>query len=850
MNTDAHKKMSGKNASQESNANQDRSNTSPTSQRFQRLNLLQRLNLSNVRIGRKIGLGFAIVLLLTVGVSFLGWKGLNEVGIQLDKTDAVGLLYDEFLDIRKDEKNYQIIGDEKYYEDAVKKILDLKERTGSFKSYFDSFQDIELIDRILDQVVLYETALTKYRGLEQQKLTALDRMLQKSEEMEKTTAQLRTEQNDQFKALTEELIELEELRDYKLAIADVATNLVILMSDLLVEMEKFQITGDTVHVENFEQLSKKVVLNLQDVQALFGDDENDQFPDDMFDRVDGLRNDFKTFAERIAQGNQSEAMSIAESLEATTQSIKILLATVASGQRAEWETLADETESAKSRMQEKQAITLDASRLIESVNKNRIAQVQYRLRPTDENAEKGREWVAGIMSQLKELEANLFSEEDQQEANSIRENAGIYLGDYEDVVTFFNEQALANETMISSALTVGAEISDVKADQKSAMTTQKNQSTLFIVVGSATALVLGVIFAFFISRSITSPLSYITQNMRRLADGDTSIVLKNRRLKNEIGNLSRAMGVFLDKTIEMDRMREEQKQKEHQAEAEKREAMQKMADQFETSVGEVVEQVSSAVGEMQSSSEAMGTTAEETTRQAAAVAAASEEASANVQTVASAAEELSGSITEISRQVNHASEVARAAVEEAEETNERIKGLAEAAQKIGDVVALITDIADQTNLLALNATIEAARAGDAGKGFAVVASEVKNLANQTAKATEEIGSQIGGIQTSTQEAVAAIEGIGKIISEIDEVNSGIASAVEQQGAATQEIARNVEQAAAGTHEVSSNITGVSKAATDTGLAALQIKAATSDLSKQSEVLRSEVGRFLTSVRAA
>ncbi len=372
------------------------------------------------------------------------------------------------------------------------------------------------------------------------------------------------------------------------------------------------------------------------------------------------------------------------------------------------------------------------------------------------------------------------------------------------------------------------------------------------VVGGVALVILIVVAggSLVISRGITKPLSYIATNMHRLAEGDKSIEVKFTDQKNEIGDLSRSMGVFLEKTIEMERMREAQTEAERKAEQEKRQAVLKLASDFEASVGTVVNQVSSAATEMQSSSEAMSATAEETTRQASAVAAASEQASANVQTVASAAEELSSSIAEISRQVTQASEIASAAVKEAEATNVKVQGLAQAANKIGEVVALITDIAEQTNLLALNATIEAARAGDAGKGFAVVASEVKNLANQTAKATDEIGAQITGIQSATQEAVSAIESITKTISKINEVNSGVASAVEEQGAATQEIARNVEQAAAGTQEVSSNIGGVSQAANDTGAAATQIQSTAEDLSKQSETLRAEVDRFLANVRAA
>jgi methyl-accepting chemotaxis protein len=267
-------------------------------------------------------------------------------------------------------------------------------------------------------------------------------------------------------------------------------------------------------------------------------------------------------------------------------------------------------------------------------------------------------------------------------------------------------------------------------------------------------------------------------------------------------------------------------------------------------VAEVVKSVAAASNELKSTAESMSATAEETSRQATTVAAASEQATTNVQTVASAAEELSSSIAEISRQVAESASIAGQAVDEAGRTNATVQSLAEAAQKIGQVVELINDIASQTNLLALNATIEAARAGEAGKGFAVVASEVKNLANQTAKATEEIAAQINEMQTTTNGAVGAIQGISGTIGRISEIATSIASAVEEQGAATQEIARNVQQAAAGTQDVSANIGGVTQAAGETGAGASQVLSAADELSRQSAQLQTEIDQFLGNGKAA
>ena len=346
---------------------------------------------------------------------------------------------------------------------------------------------------------------------------------------------------------------------------------------------------------------------------------------------------------------------------------------------------------------------------------------------------------------------------------------------------------------------------------------------------------------------ITRPIMGLTRTMGTLADGDTTVHVSGTHRGDEIGPMSQAVEVFKKNMIHNEELAAQQ-EKENAAKEEKRVALENLAHDFETSVTGVLGQVNDASDSMQSTAESMAATAEQTSKQSTVVAAAAEEASTNVETVASAAEELSSSISEISRQVAQSTQIAGTAVVEVDGANEKVQGLAEAANKIGEVVALITDIADQTNLLALNATIEAARAGEAGKGFAVVASEVKNLANQTAKATEEISSQIGGIQGATQDAVHAIGSIGGIINQMNEIASTIAAAVEEQGAATQEIARNVEQASTGTGEVTNNIAGVNQAANDTGHAAEMVLTAVKTLTNESDKLSHHVEDFIQGIK--
>jgi methyl-accepting chemotaxis protein len=367
-------------------------------------------------------------------------------------------------------------------------------------------------------------------------------------------------------------------------------------------------------------------------------------------------------------------------------------------------------------------------------------------------------------------------------------------------------------------------------------------------VAAASALV-QIIISVLSSNSITRPIGELASAMTDLANGDTKVQVPGLKRRDEIRAMAEAVQVFKDNKIASDD-RAAAREADRVLKAQRAEAVAARTQQFDNVVRLALSAVSTTGGQLKTSAQSMQNSAEATNKQSTAVANASEQASSNVQTVAAAAEQLSSSIKEITQQVSTSSQMASKAVGEATRAKTTVSELDATAQKIGEVVALITEIAEQTNLLALNATIEAARAGEAGKGFAVVASEVKNLATQTAKATEQISQQIGGVQRATKSSVEAIEGIFATISKIEEVSGSIAAAVEEQSAATAEIARNVEQAANGTLLVSTNIAGVSKAASETGTVSQDVLRAAYELSTQSESLRAEVDGFLADISKA
>jgi methyl-accepting chemotaxis protein len=470
---------------------------------------------------------------------------------------------------------------------------------------------------------------------------------------------------------------------------------------------------------------------------------------------------------------------------------------------------------------------------------------------------------ASALARLKVVENSLqaISSTDEKIVQGLKDASGLLAAYRQAFSTLVENSKSVDQLTTEMAKSITATMQDSSALKADMLSDQQRlesesdaiigQTERLIVMLAAGSLLLGAALATLLGKGISRPMTTMCQAMRELANGKFDVVLPGLGRKDELGEMAAAVEEFkLQAIAKAERDAAAQDTQNRANSSARRAELIRFADEFETAVGAIVSNVSASAVQLESAAGTLTRTAETTQSLSSQVAGTSEVASSNIQSVASATEELSTSVDEIGRRVRESSQIAEAAVLQAQQTDARIGKLSRAAQQIGDVVKLITAIAEQTNLLALNATIEAARAGEAGRGFAVVASEVKSLASQTAKATDEISSHISAMQSATQESVAAIKEIGGTITQISNIASTIAGAVEQQGSATLEIARSVQSVAQGTHEAAANIVQVNRGATETGSASAGVLNSARILSTESTRLREELDRLMSNIRAA
>lgn len=797
-----------------------------------------------MKIGSRIAAGFGVLVIMLAAVGLIGWSSLGTFRNGVDLTQQLQNIGRHFQNADGLVREFTRSGDPALIEESHQSVANATSEIDQV-----STSDPKLSERLegfRSDFTAYSDKSQQLKSLFESKKKHESEMAQRSQAISANAANVVERVDNQFRSALDQLQATAETRKKSGLLKNEAENLIRATLSTRTSQNEYIDTNLPDVGERTKDGIKQMFLSALKLKKLAKGQATEKAATTVAGAVGNYRKAFGTLVDAINNGESSYEME--EALRKESARVSSFTTAVANAITAQNEK-AEEVAAVAQEEIETAAFHLN-------LGMNIVADVERANANTAEFAETGLEkFIEETNSALERIRFSAEKLGEMATDPAMLQIVGLMINEtaaYADEFAAFVDVKRSFDTLRVEMIAMQERIStDISTDietEVSSLDALFGSSSGLIIGTSIASVVVGILLALLIARSITRPVGAMTGAMRRLADNDLEVDIPGADRKDEIADMAKAVQVFKDNSIKVRQLQAEQEALEKRQKEEQAAAMRKMADEFEASVGKIVEGVAAAATELQATAGAMSSSASTASEQSAAVAGTVEQASGNVSTVAAAAEELSSSISEIARQVAESSSMTEAASREASETDAKVKNLDEAADRIGAVVALITDIAEQTNLLALNATIEAARAGDAGKGFAVVANEVKNLANQTAKATEEISQQIGAIQAETNQTVGAISRILEAIQRVNDVGTAIASAVEEQGAATQEIARNTQEAARGTATVSDSIRSVSHAVEETGSASGSVLTASEDLSRQSEQLNSEIRKFLSGIR--
>ncbi len=801
-----------------------------------------------MRISSKITTGFGAVLIIMAAVGFIGWAGLGAYVNGVKSQDRVTKLSENLAHVALQVAEYRTQKDLSLLDGAFE---DLQADGADAASLLEdpAFADkSEYLQPVKDAIEKYAAGLAAFKRIEISNGSRLSEMLSQTEKLEELAIAIRNTQSEQFKIVTETLNSADQQQKVRLTLAGRADGLI--QNTLMARREEamFRLTGLPTHAENATTSIRKMYMSGLGMKKLTKGTTGEKAVGEIFSVVNTYRKHFASLLEAIEA--QGDTTGIEEQLADVSESIHELTTDIAKTERSSYTLAAERAAEAAQQVDVVFNAQRIALQMVADIRALRLAEARFLTTRDKKFEDEVATTLKSIFLSALRMKRLLSDPAQAEMINTMAQQSQDYRAAFVATAEAVNEQSVIEADMQATQSAVNNLITEFKTQQFQELTDQKDISTTLISVGAIGGVILGLLLALVIGRSISNPVVQMGLAMRRLSDNDLDVEIPGMARTDEIGEMAKSVQVFKDNALEVKRLAAENSAKEKQAETEKKSMMARIAEEFERNVGGVIDAVSTGTDKMHSSAQMMAQNAADSSDRSSAVATAAATASNNVNSVAAATEELSVSITEISRQVGQSAEITRTASSDAKLANQKIEGLRTTAERIGEVVGLITDIAEQTNLLALNATIEAARAGDAGKGFAVVASEVKNLAGQTAKATEEISSQINQIQSATRESVDSIRSIVATINQINDVAMTIASAVEEQGVATQEIAQNIEQAASGANEVTTNITTVSQVTQETGDAAKAALTISGELSEQSNKLQQQVDQFLQQIRAS